>query len=64
MHHFFLLDSHVDGGKGITDLLNLGCVIGHRQIFLPDIVELLLDLQLLGRCASGKKPFEIRLHIF
>ena len=50
---FILLDGHVDGCERVTDVLDPGCRIGHRKIFLSDIVELLPELQFPDRCALG-----------
>ena len=31
LHHFFLIGNYIDGDEGITNILDSGCVIGHRQ---------------------------------
>ena len=41
LHHFVLLDDHIDGGKGVKDLLYLGGVVSHPHVFLPDVAQLL-----------------------
>ena len=53
------LDIHVDGGKKVLEILDLGCIVRQRQIFLSDIGKLLPELQLPCYCASGKNPLEI-----
>ena len=58
LHHSIIHDGHIDGGEGVADLLHSGGIINHR-LFLPDIVELLSELQLLGHCATSKNLFEI-----
>ena len=64
LHHFILLNNHVDEGEGVTDILDLGCVIRHRMILLSNIAQLISELQLLGRRASGENTFQIRPCIF
>ena len=64
LHHFVLLDSHVDGDERFIDVLDPGCMIGHKQIFLPDIAELLPKLQLLSCCACHENPLHVCSSIF
>ena len=48
LHHFVLLDGHIDGGKTVTDVFDPGRVISHRHVSLLHIVHLLSKLNLSG----------------
>ena len=64
LHHFILQDGHVDGGKGVTHLLDTGCVVGIRHVFLPDIAQLLPEFKLYGRGASSENLVQVRQSFF
>ena len=55
LHNFILLGGHVDRGERVIDLLDLEGVIGQKQIFLLNIVELLLELHLSSRVFFSQK---------
>ena len=54
LYHFVLVHRHIDGPQCVTDFFDFDGVVGHRHIPLSDIIELLTELQLLGRGTCGE----------
>ena len=61
MHHFVLVHRHIDGPQGVIDFFDFGGVLGHCHFPLLNIVELLTELQLLGRGTCSENLFQIFL---
>ena len=57
LHHLILIHHHIDEPQGLTDFLDFSGVVGHRDIPLSDIVELMAELQLPGRGTRDKNLF-------
>ena len=61
MYHFVLVHRHIDGPQGVIDFFDFGGVLGHCHFPLLNIVELLTELQLLGRGTCSENLLQIFL---
>ena len=57
--HHFALNVHIDGGKGVTDILHLGGVVSHRHVTLTHIAQLLSELEFPCCGACDENLFQI-----
>ena len=59
MDHLVFVHHHVDGPQCVAVLLYFGGIVGNRHIPLSDVVQLLSELQLLGRGACRENLLQI-----